>query len=131
MSHPEAKLRYIFHPNPARLPNNCLISTLRTTVKLRALIAGHNVQPARMNGRNSCWVVTTACAKVAPLKPAMTNENIIVFNAAPIVWSRTNLMRVLGTESLVSRISWVFSSRSSSFSLFVAAAATADLEGVV
>lgn len=38
-------------------------------------------------------------------------------------------MMVLRTDSLDSRSEWVFSSRSSSFSLLEAAAATADGEG--
>lgn len=52
-----------------------------------------------------------------------------MLKAAPNVWSRANLVRVLRTESLDSRISFVLSSRSSSFSLLEEAASMADFEG--
>ena len=53
----------------------------------------------------------------------------MVLTAAPMVWSSVNFMIVFGMESLDSRISWDFCSRSSSFSLEAAAALMAEVEG--
>lgn len=114
---------------PAKLPSSCLPSTLLIKAKFEKLTAGHSVQPALTNGQNSARAICTASAYPAPRYPAKAREKTMVLNAQPMVWSSANLARVFRIESLDSRIWCVVSSRSSSFSSLVAAAARAVSEG--